>query len=179
MELELPPGWRLSNESTLVWQRFEGPWRLTAWCPMGAPFDGPTTVEITLVGSLEAVEAADKYGVPVDVLRAFPLGEIKAQARSLLPAVRRALGWSAPLPNLPKTCRTDADYARWALAYLLLVEEKTSSPVKALMELTGMAQSTVSTRISNARKRGFLGPDGMETAGRAIALESLNNQEGN
>jgi hypothetical protein len=138
-------------------------------------------VEVALVDSLEAVEAADMYGVPVDVLRSFPLGEVKAQARSLLPAVRRALGWSAPLPELPKTCRTEADYARWALAYLVLAEEKTSSPVKVLMELTGMAQSTVSTRIAKARKLGFLGPDGMESAGRAIALEAAddNTEKGN
>lgn len=173
MEQELPPGWRLEGSSALVWTQEHGSWLMRAVCELAAPFDGPIKVEIRLVGSLDAVEAADRYGIPVEALRAFPLREVKAQARSLVPRVRRALGMAPQLPELPQVCRTDADYARWALAYQALKEEKTTSPVKVLMEWTGMAQSTVSTRIGKARKLGFIGADGAEKAQEAI------DQEGN
>ncbi len=127
-------------------------------------------------------------GVPVDALRTFPLREVKAQARSLLARVKEDLAlsevWGTPFDDLPQRCRHDADYAVWAVAWMLINRISKTSPVKALTERTGLAQSTVSTRIAKLRKAGLIDDDNQITARCQAILEAraaalFDDQEGN
>lgn len=165
--MNLPPGWRLDDPDdprALVWEEWRGPWLLRAVCPLWAPYEGPGEVTVIL-GDSEAEGTAG--GVPVDVLRSYPLGEVKAQARSLLARVREDLTlaevWGNPFSDLPRQCRSDADYAEWAVAWMLICEIS-KSPVKGLVERTGVRQSSVSTRIAKLRELGFIDTDNQITA---------------
>ncbi|MEV5872775.1 helix-turn-helix domain-containing protein [Streptomyces sp. NPDC052101] len=159
---DLPPGWRLDHDDegvpqTLVWEERRGPWLLRATCPLWAHYEGPSEVMVTLGGP---PSDAPDGGVPVDALRSFPLREIKAQARTIMGRIRlqkvseEVLG--VPLSDLPQRCRTDDDYALWAAAWTLVQRISKTSPVKVLMDHTGMAQSSVSTRLAQLRKRGLI-----------------------
>ncbi len=165
--MNLPPGWRPDDPDdtqALVWEERRGPWLLRAVCPLWAPYEGPGEVTVALDDS-EAEGVAG--GVPVEVLRTFPLGEVKAQARSLLARVKEDLTltevWGNPFNNLPRQCRSDADYAEWAVAWMLICRVSKSSPVKGLVERTGMRQSSVSTRIAKLRTLGFIDADNQIT----------------
>ncbi|MFF7467966.1 hypothetical protein [Streptomyces sp. NPDC008092] len=183
METNLPPGWRLEDPdepaaATLIWEERRGPWLLRAVCPLWVPYEGPREVAV-LLADPDADGVAG--GVPVDVLRTFPLGEIKAQARSLLARVKQDLTitevWGTPFDDLPRQCRTDADFAAWAGAWVLMRRISKTAPVKALVERTGVAQPTVSGRIATARKRGLIDEDGNLTAKGSAILNASPFEE--
>jgi len=106
-------------------------------------------------------------------VRNLPIGKLLAQARNLVSgslAVPSTVVAGIEFVDIdsgrlaaflvdgrggPK--RTDADYAKLALVYALLVESGSRSPAKALHERHGHGSPAVwANRVSDARKRGLL-----------------------
>ncbi|MFZ3498020.1 hypothetical protein ACODT5_33170 [Streptomyces sp. 5.8] len=132
-------------------------WGVAVVSDLGAPWDGPTSLEVT-ARDVDAVVETD--GITAELLRKLPMGEIRKQLKQ----IRAQLG-SAVSPGgsgvVLERVETDLEYALMAREYLRLVEQGFRSPIARLADGWGMSRNTISGRIRRARAMGFLdGPTG-------------------
>ncbi|WP_432485328.1 hypothetical protein [Kineococcus esterisolvens] len=110
-------------------------------------------------------------------IRALPIGQLLARARSLASAAarggvsKRRTGKSPRLARPSEVqlstflrdgrggpARSDLDYARLALEYVLRVEDGDRAPAVSLANQYGSTPGTWTNRITEARRRGLLTP---------------------
>ncbi|WP_438291773.1 hypothetical protein [Streptomyces sp. HUAS TT7] len=190
-ELELPGGWRLSCKSelpahvhdancprlALVWERVVDGWRQRLVCELKASWDGPSAAHVEFVGGPDDVGASADGGLPVEVLRAFPLRELKRVARSLMPNAREYFGMGEQPYPVPASCRTELDYALVAAEFARLASVGNRNPIMVISERLGVGRTTISERVRRARKLGLLEGDKASAAAQAIIRQLMEEDD--
>lgn len=122
-------------------------WRVTFTASPGRPFDGPEELHVFLTNVAAVESAIESDGLTTDLLRVLPLADARKRIRALQP----------PEPfDIPAKVETDAEYARFAAAYVDAVRAGKRRPIERLQAATGVSRNTLSARVRRARERGFL-----------------------
>ncbi|MET9532648.1 hypothetical protein ABZY02_19135 [Streptomyces sp. NPDC006649] len=171
--------WRRDG-SELVWHRTYGPWLVTARCPVGAPFNGPSklTIRLAIGGDEDEIteamdQALETDGIPANLLRQIPLAEIKAGARAAL-AKQEDRAMNAPYP-VPTRCRTEEDYTLLAAELVRMRATGATAPQGKLAGRLGIGKATMSERIKRSKELGLW--DGQRLTGKASSILTKWHQE--
>ncbi|MFZ3495626.1 hypothetical protein ACODT5_20775 [Streptomyces sp. 5.8] len=165
------------RDGVLTWEESQGPWEVLVTCDLNAPFDGPSEVRVWFSPDLDnpgpdvdAATATD--GIPTTLLRAIPLTEIRARARSLR---RQEAPAREPAP-VPARMTSERDYVLLVAELARVRASGVKSPQAALAARLGIGKATLSERIKRAKQLGLW--DGKELTAKAIqmALVDLASQ---